>query len=77
MHLVWNAYYIGRDVPHVAKEMGTTRAFEDILRLSDYYRGIGTCQVRNGNSVLFWNDLWHGSILAQYYPRLYSSARNK
>jgi hypothetical protein len=45
--------------------------------LCDIFRGIATCKVGDGSTVLFWSDVWNDHLLQNKYPRLYSFAKNK
>lgn len=50
--------------------------WRDVL-LCDLYRGIATCTVGNGTTVLFWSDIWNGKLLQNDFPRLFTFAKNK
>lgn len=51
--------------------------WKDILRLNTLYRGIARCNIGDGASVLFWEDLWSaGILLSTSFPRLYSFVHN-
>ena len=73
--LVWSKYYANGKVPHGTKELGSFR-WKKLLRLSVFYRGIARCQIGDGASVLFWEDLWSSEVLALKYPCLFSFVRN-
>jgi hypothetical protein len=73
VRLVWNKYYTNR-VPHVAREMGSFW-WKDVMRLSIIFIGIARCELGNGKSVCFWDDLWLDGVLAHKYPRLTSFAK--
>jgi len=75
VHLIWNKYYSTK-VPHVARESGSFW-WKDVLTLNIIFRGVVRCELGNGSSVCFWDDLWTDSVLAQTYPRLASFARNR
>jgi hypothetical protein len=45
------------------------------MRLSIIFRGIARCELGNGKSVDFWDDLWLDGVLAHKYPRLASFAK--
>jgi hypothetical protein len=74
--LVWNAYYANGEVPHAAKNKGSFW-WRDILKLVDLYRGIATCKVGDGSTVMFWMDVWNDHLLQNKFPRLFSFAKNK
>ena len=74
VQIVWYKYYTSK-VPHAAREIGSFW-WKDVLRLNTIFRQISRCELGNGSSVCFWDDLWADSILSQMYPRLASFARN-
>jgi hypothetical protein len=39
------------------------------------FRGVAKCELGDGSSVCFWDDLWSDGVLAHKYPRLASFAR--
>ena len=41
------------------------------------FRGISSCIVGNGSTVLFWSDVWNHHLLQEKFPRLYSYAKDK
>jgi hypothetical protein len=47
------------------------------MKLSPIFRGIASCQVNNGNMVLFWKDDWNNTILQDKFPCLYSYAKEE
>ena len=46
-------------------------------RLNTIFRGDTRCELGNGSSICFWDDLWANLVLSQTYPRLASFARNE
>jgi hypothetical protein len=74
--LIRNTYYSNKEVPHALKKK-VSFWWRDILKLGDMFRGIATCTVGNGTSVMFWSDVWNEHHLQQKFPRLYSYAKNK
>jgi hypothetical protein len=50
--------------------------WKDILRLNTLYRGIAMCEIGDGSTICFWDDLWAGEILSHTYPRLPSFVRS-
>jgi hypothetical protein len=73
VHLVWSKYYSDR-VSHATREMGSFW-WKDVLRLNILFRVIARCELGDGSTVCFWDDLWTDGILANKYPRLASFAR--
>jgi hypothetical protein len=47
------------------------------MRLNVIFRGIARCQIGNGQTVCFWDDLWTNDVLLHQYPRLASYARSE
>jgi hypothetical protein len=76
VHLIWNAHYSNREVPHATKNKGSfwRRA---VLKLVDQFRGISSYIVGDGTTVLFWLDIWNNHLLHNKYPRLFSFAKKK
>jgi hypothetical protein len=72
--LIWNAYYLEK-VPHVVDPCGSF-SWKYIMKLSPTFRGIASCQVKVGDSVLFWKDDLMGDIAADKCPRAYSFCLN-
>jgi hypothetical protein len=54
VQLIWNKY--SSKVPHAAREVGSFW-WKDILRLNTIFRNISKCELGNGASVCFWDDL--------------------
>jgi hypothetical protein len=46
--------------------------WRDIFKLTLVFRGIASCQVGDGTTVLFWKDKWMGHIASDQYPRAFS-----
>lgn len=70
VQLIWNRYYTNR-VPHATRELGSFW-WKDVLRLNVLFRGIAKCEIGDGSTVCFWDDLWMDGILAHKFPRLAS-----
>jgi hypothetical protein len=74
--LIWHTHYNGK-VPHAAPKAGSFW-WKDICSLFDQYRGITSCNIGSGNSVLLWKDKWlNEELLANSYDRLFSFALNQ
>jgi hypothetical protein len=76
VNLIWNSYYANGETPHASKDKGSFW-WRDILKLCDEFRAIAKCNIGNGTTVLFWQDIWNNCILQQTFPRLFSYAKNK
>ncbi|XP_020174866.1 uncharacterized protein [Aegilops tauschii subsp. strangulata] len=73
--LVWNTYYDGL-VPHASGPCGSFW-WKDVMNLAPTYRAVTSVEVGDGSSTLFWKDAWHGDILADSHPRLFSFAKHE
>ncbi|TVU07261.1 hypothetical protein EJB05_47309, partial [Eragrostis curvula] len=73
--LIWHAYYSEGQIPHETPNKASFW-WRDIMTYTDHYRGIATCRVGDGKTVMLWNDLWNGHLLKDEFPRLYSFAKN-
>jgi hypothetical protein len=75
VNLIWNSYYANGEIPHASKDGSFW--WRDILKLCDEFKAIAKCNIGNGTTVLFWQDIWNNCILQQTFPRLFSYAKNK
>jgi hypothetical protein len=73
--LIWNKYYRDK-IPHAVGPCGSFW-WKDICKLMPTFRGIAHCQVGDGNSILFWKDLWLDSINSESSPRAFSFTLNE
>ena len=76
VNMVWQSYYSQGQMPHATADKGFFW-WRDLLHLSDKFRGVASCAVGNGTSVLFWLDVWNGHYLQEKLPRLFSFAKNQ
>jgi hypothetical protein len=58
----WNTYYANGEIPHATTDRGSFW-WKDLLKLCDAFRGIATCQVGNGTTVMLWSDVWNDLLL--------------
>lgn len=47
------------------------------MRSITAYRGTAACKIGNGQTTLFWKDLWDGNLFCQKYPRLFSFVKKQ
>lgn len=47
-----------------------------MLRLSTLFKGFAKCNLGDGRTVTFWEDLWSEQIIAQHFLNLFAFARN-
>jgi hypothetical protein len=76
VNLICNTYYVNGEVPHATNDKGSFWC-KDILKLVDLFRGVASCQVGDGTTVLFWSDVWNDHLMQHQFPRLFSYAKNK
>ena len=43
--------------------------WKNVFKLSPIFRGLTSCVIGNGNSVLLWKDLWLDEVAQEKYPR--------
>jgi hypothetical protein len=70
VQLVWTAYY-DNCVPH-AKPICGSFWWRGVAKMMNLYRGITTCKVRVGDTVLLWKDPWCSPVLSEASARLFS-----
>jgi len=76
--MIWHKYYQSTPTPPHASLPCGSFWWRDICSLLDIYRGVTTCTVNAGDSVLLWKDLWTGhNILQDQLPRLFSFSVQK
>jgi hypothetical protein len=76
VRLIWNAHCPNGEVPHASKNKGSFW-WRDVMKLVDLFRGIASCRIGDGSTVLFWLDVWNDHLLHNEFPRLFSFAKNK
>jgi hypothetical protein len=52
VNVIWHTYYSQGQIPHATADRGSFW-WRDLLHLCDKFRGVATCTVGNGTSVLF------------------------
>jgi hypothetical protein len=75
VHLVIDAYYY-QSVPHDVVLSGSFW-WRNVISLSEEYRTITSVSIGNGNSTLFWSDLWKEEVLDAKFSRLFSFVKDK
>jgi hypothetical protein len=75
VNMIWYTHYANDQIPHDSTNRGSFW-WKDLLKLCDYFRGITTCNIGNGTTILFWHDTWNNHCLQQKFPRLHSFAKN-
>lgn len=74
VHLIWETYYSNGQLPG-DQQVGSFW-WKSNLALIDQYKAIARCNVGDGKSALFWDDLWQNCILKHKFHHLYSYALN-
>jgi hypothetical protein len=65
VNLLWTKYYRNGKVPgHVIKGSFWWR---HILKLLNTFKGNSRAQMGYGDTVMFWNDMWNGRVLANNF----------
>jgi hypothetical protein len=68
--LIWTKYYANGKVPSHRKNGSFW--WRRNLNLLNSFKGIANATFGTGDTILFWKDLWNGSILSTLFPHLYS-----
>jgi outer membrane protein assembly factor BamB len=76
VNMIWNTYYSHRQIPHATGDRGSLW-WKDLLHLCDKFRGIATCTMGDGSTILFGLDVWNGHLLQNKLPRLFTFAKNQ
>lgn len=74
VNLIWENYYSHEKLP--GQQRRGSFWWRDVVKLLDTYKGIAFPTIADGSTVLFWHDLWNGTILSQTNPQLFSFAKN-
>jgi len=75
VQLTWQALYSKPIAPH-AKCLVGSFWWQDVMTLSLVFRSFASCEVGNGRTVCFWEDIWNGRLLKLDFPQLHSFARD-
>jgi hypothetical protein len=70
--MIWEIHYQGNKLP--GGELVGSFWWKANLKLIDHYKAMARCNLGDGRSAYFWNDLWGDSILQQRFPHLFSFA---
>jgi hypothetical protein len=77
VQIIWEKYYSRGRLP----ESSARGSFwwRNILTNIQYFKDVATPRLKDGMSILFWQDKWNGSgqCLRLAAPELYSFAKNK
>jgi hypothetical protein len=76
VNMIWYSHYSQGHIPHASAEKGSFW-WKDLLHLCDKFRGVASCIVGNGSTVLFWLDVWNELYLQEKLPRLFTFAKNQ
>ena len=72
--LLWEKYYRNGLLPSDTRKGSFW--WRKILKLLTVYKGLAHAVLGNGDTILFWHDLWNGRILKLDYPEIFSFVRN-
>lgn len=67
VHLIWKNYYGNRRVPVQARFW-----WKDNMKQLNCYKGIAQATVGQGDTIIFWQDLWNGKVLWYSWTHQYS-----
>jgi hypothetical protein len=73
--LVRDSYY-HEVFPHVVTLSGSF-LWKSVIRMSGVWRSLSKYRLENGNSILFWDDLWHDEMMSVKFPRPFSYTNDK
>lgn len=74
--LIWERHYSNGRLPNSSTPKGSFW-WRDTLKLIDKFKGLASVIISNGQTCLFWDDLWNGQVRKQQFPELHSFAKNK
>ena len=69
VNLIWETYYSDGQLPE--DNMIGSFWWKSNLALIDRFKAIARCNVGDGKSAFFWDDLWHQSILKHKFHHLH------
>ena len=72
VNLIWETYYSNGQLPGDQK-VGSFW-WKSNLALIDQFKAIARCNVGDGRSALFWEDMWRHFVLKHKFDHLYSFA---
>ena len=75
VYLIWQAHYSNGQIPH-AKNVKASFWWKDCLTMMDSFRALAKCEINKGDTILLWKDKWDDSIREDYYPHLFSFAKD-
>ena len=68
--MMWAKYYTNGRVPSHRKKGSFW--WRRILNMLSSFKGIAHAKGGTGDTILFWHDLWNGTLLKLEYPKLYT-----
>jgi hypothetical protein len=69
VQLVWQ--YYTHEVPNAFKLCGSFW-WKDFMKLVDKYISLCKVTIGDGDTALFWSDMWHDRTMLHRFPRLHS-----
>ena len=72
VNLIFQAYYNNSNVPHATPNKGSFW-WKDCMAHIDDYRGMVSCIIVNGKTILLWKGIWNGFTKEIKYPHLHSA----
>ena len=74
MHLIWESYYNNGQL--LGDNLVGSFWWKSNLALIDQYKALAKCNIGDGKSALFWDDVLHDSVLKHKFYHLYTFARD-
>jgi hypothetical protein len=75
MHIGLHLVFFGKSGVTPGQQMKGSFWWKDVVKLIPQFKGMASAVVRDGSSVLLWQDKWNGHTLQQDFPELFSFAR--
>jgi hypothetical protein len=74
VQLIWAQYYNNGCVP--GQRRRGSFWWRSNLKLLVNFKGIAKAEYDNGDTILFWHDLWNDKVMKLAFPHLHSFAKN-
>jgi hypothetical protein len=74
VNLIWSQYYNNGHILGNSKKGSFW--WRSILKLLTSYKGLAKADYGNGETILFWHDLWNVHVMKASFPHLHSFAKS-
>jgi hypothetical protein len=75
VNLIWESYYEDSKLP--GQRLEGSFWWKSTIGLHDEFKAIARCNIGDGKSVYFWQDLWCNGCLDASFPCLFSFVKDK